>query len=124
MRSPSFIIALFCLFAIIGCKNDKEEPGIELRNEVEEVKDLTDSGEIEDFFDDLPEENKQIYNLQLVKEFYEENEFEPIWNNRELREDLFRNIESIEEEGLFYEDYHGEELQKLLSSFHDRSFGP
>ena len=116
MRSPSYLIVLLCLFLILGCKNDQEEPGIEQRNEVEEIKDLTDSGEIEDFFDDHPDEEKQIYNLQLVKGFYEENEYEPVWTNRELREDLFRNIESIEEEGLFYEDYHGEELQKLLSS--------
>ena len=64
MRSPNCIIALLCLLLITSCKSDKESPGIEQRNEVEEVKYLTDSDDVEDFFDDHPAEENELYNLQ------------------------------------------------------------
>ncbi len=121
MRSPSLLFTLLCLLLIVGCKNDKEEPGIEERNEVEEIAQLTDADEIEDFFDDIQEEPTVIYHPKEILEFYQENDFEPIWTNRNLREDLFRNIENIEDEGLFFEDYHGEKIQKLLSSLDTNS---
>ena len=51
-----------------------------------------------------------------MNSFYTQREFMPLWNDKESREDLFRSIETIEYDGLFFEDYHGEELQQLLSS--------
>ena len=109
------MVIICLLFA--GCKDEKKEAaGIEERHEVEEITQLTDSGEIEDFFDDSPEESQEISNLKEAASFYEANDYAPVWSNRELREDLFRQIENIEEEGLFFEDYHGEQLQKLLST--------
>ena len=121
MRSPSLLFALCCLLLITGCKDDKEEPGIEERNEVEEIAYLTDADEIEEFFEDKLEKAEIIYHPEDISEFYRENDFQPIWSNRKLREDLFRNIENIEEEGLFFEDYHGEKLLELLSSLDTNS---
>lgn len=119
MRSPRIIFAVFVLLILSGCKNDKERPGVEERNGVAEIAYLTEADEIEDFFDE--EDNNEIYQLPEVASFYKENNYEPIWTNRKLREDLFRNIENIEEEGLFFEDYHGPQLQKLLSNLDTNS---
>ncbi|GAA4315650.1 L,D-transpeptidase family protein [Christiangramia aestuarii] len=83
--------------------------------EVEEIAFLTDSDEIEDYLEDEFQPEKFHYRDRLI-EFYNNNEYEPVWSNRKLRDDLFRNIENIEEEGLFFEDYHGEQLQELLTS--------
>jgi len=121
MRSPRLTFAFICLLLILACKDDKEEPGIEERNEVEEITFLTEDDDIEDFFDDSETGIAQLYNSTEVSGFYQERDFQPIWTKRELREDLFRNIENIEEEGLFFEDYHGEELQKLFSSLDTNS---
>lgn len=116
MRSPSLIFAFICLLILSGCKNNKKEPGIKERNEVEEVTFLTEADNIEDFINDSENQKTPFYNLTEVSNFYKENNFQPIWSQRKLREDLFRNIENIEKEGLFFEDYHGERLRKLLSS--------
>ncbi|MDR5589586.1 L,D-transpeptidase family protein [Christiangramia sp. SM2212] len=116
MRSPSLKFAFIVLLLIASCKDDKETPGVEERNEVEEITFLTEDDLIEDFFDDSEPRIKELYNIAAVSEFYRENDFEPIWSDRELREDLFRNIENIEDEGLFFEDYHGDKLQKLFRS--------
>lgn len=119
MRTPRFIFAIIGLLIFSGCKNEKEKPGIEERHEVEQVALLTEADDIEDFFQES--EKEEFYNLPEVIAFYEDNDFEPIWTNRELREDLFKNIENIEEEGLFFEDYHGPKLQKLLSTIDSNS---
>lgn len=121
MRSPLLKFALVFLFLFSSCKNNQEDAGIEERNEVKEVTSLTEDDKIEDFFEDAETGIDQIYNLSQVTEFYKENDFEPIWTSRELREDIYRNIENIEGEGLFFEDYHGEKLQKLLSSLDTNS---
>ncbi len=113
MRSP--LLIFLCLLLLWSCKNENESPGIEERNEVEEISLLTKSGRIEDYLED-PGEELKLYDLSGVSVFYEANDYEPIWNNRKLRESLFRNIENVEEEGLFFEDYHGDILKRLLSS--------
>lgn len=119
MRSPLLIFAFFLLLIFSGCKNEKEAAGIEERNDIEEITFLTETDEIEEFFEEA--NSDEIYNFSEVSAFYNANSFEPVWSNRELREDLFRNIEEIEEEGLFFEDYHGERLQKLLSNLDTNS---
>lgn len=120
MRSPAIFI-IFCLMLVWSCKNEKESPGIEERNEVKEISALTRAGRIEDFLRGIEKSEVNFHNPLALSEFYEANEFTPVWNNRELREDLYRNIENIEDEGLFNEDYHGEVLQRLLSSLNTNS---
>ncbi len=121
MRSPllKFAFALFLLFS--ACKNNEEQPGIEERNNIEEITTLTDDNSIEDFFDDPAPEVKDLNYSKEVSSFYESRDFEPVWNDRALRENLFRIVENIEDEGLFFEDYHGDQLQKLFRSLNENS---
>ena len=121
MRGSFILIIFTCLLFCVACKNEKETPGIEERSDVEEVTTLTEAGEIEDFFEDQAESATEIYHLTDLNEFYKQNNYEPVWSERELREDLFRDIENIEEEGLFFEDYHGDKLQNLLSTIDTNS---
>ncbi|MGA8855203.1 MAG: L,D-transpeptidase family protein [Christiangramia sp.] len=120
MRFPSILFALFFLL-ICSCKEDEEKEGIEERNEIVEIKSLTNTEAIKDFLEESETADPELYRAEAVSEFYKENEYQPIWTTRELREDLFRNIEEIEKEGLFFEDYHGEILFKLLSSLDSNS---
>ena len=117
MRSPFYLFVVICALLSCSSENEKKSPRIEENEEAEiaVIKSLTDAGEIEDFFEDQPDGYDKIQNLSKVAEFYKIKEFEPVWTVHELRKNLFRNIENIEEEGLFFEDYHGDQLQKLLS---------
>jgi len=121
MRNPLVKFALVLFFFITACKNDKKETGIEERNDIEEITFLTDENHIEDFFLDSETGIENLYHSDKVSSFYKSRDFQPVWNKRELREDLFRNIENIEEEGLFFEDYHGEKLQKLFKTLNKNS---
>lgn len=100
----------------LSCKDEPKLEGIEERNEVEEIKELTSQDDIEDYFEDTDSTSTKLHNFKSVSSFYSQREFMPLWNDKEAREDLFRSIETIEYDGLFFEDYHGEELQKLLST--------
>ncbi len=104
-----------------SCKDEASPKGIEERNEVEEIKELSSQDDIEDFFDDNDSTSASIKNYSSVNSFYSQREFMPFWNTKEAREDLFRSIETIEYDGLFFEDYHGEELQQLLSSLNSEN---
>jgi len=121
MRSPLLIFAFLFLFLYSACKNNKEEAGIEERNDIEEITFLTEDSTIEDFFEDSETGTADLYGSSNVFAFYKDRDFQPVWNKRELREQLFRNIESIEDEGLFFEDYHGERLQNLFQSLNENS---
>ena len=120
MRGPIIAFGILCLILLSGCKNDTEAPGIEERNDVEEITFLTKKGRIEVFFGE-DKAKLELYDPSAVSSFYQENDYNPIWNYRELREDLYRNLEHIEDEGLFFEDYHGELLKELLSSLDSNS---
>lgn len=119
MKVP-FLSFILLVFLFSGCKNENDSPGIEESNNVEEISALTKSGRIEDFLEE-PDEDIVVYNIDTVSAFYEENDYEPIWNSRKLRESLYRTLENIEDEGLFFEDYHGDILKKLLSSLDSNS---
>ena len=107
----AYYIFLVLLF-IFSCKN-KEKPGVEERNEVKEVAALTSTDKLRSYFSKIDSTSAE-FNTSLYS-FYTENDFKPVWNSRELREDLFRNIESIEKEGLLAEDYNLQALQSTLS---------
>ena len=111
------------IFGMIGisCKDDPKLEGIEERNEVEEIKELTSQDDLEDYFEDIDSTSTKLNNFKSVNSFYIQREFMPLWNDKEAREDLFRSIETIEYDGLFFEDYHGEELQQLLSSLNSEN---
>ncbi|MCM4154786.1 L,D-transpeptidase family protein [Gramella sp. AN32] len=106
------------LFLASSCKN-KEKLGVEERNDVKEVFELTSAKQIQDYFIKIDSTSAE-YGSPLYS-FYSENDFQPVWNSRELREDLFRNIETIEKEGLYAEDYNLESLKNTLSNLDEIS---
>lgn len=122
MRWRSLILVVLFSFFIISCRENSDSRGItreynpEKEADANEFGPLTDSGEIEDYLEDHPGDEQEIYNLKKVVEFYQNNDFEPVWTNHSLRTSLYSYIENIEEEGLFFEDYHGDKLQGFLST--------
>lgn len=109
-------IAVFLLI-FSSCKND-QKPGIEEKNELPEITRLTNPDNLQQNLDQsgLPLEARDS-----LLAFYHQNNFQPVWNERELREDLYRAIENSQFQGLFREDYHFELLQENLSKLDELS---
>lgn len=104
-----------------SCKKDVEQESVEVTNEVVEIKDLTNSSDIEELLEELDSATTAFHNPSKIVQFYKDRNFVPFWNKQELREDLYNNIENVEYEGLFYEDYHGEQIRTLLSKLNSNS---
>ncbi len=115
--------AFFLLIFVAGCKNE------EGNNEVAETPEKSAPGEVGKFTDPQNLENffnsridsSQFYTPAQIHVFYQENEYNPIWDDQELRGDLLSNIENIEAEGLFPEDYHLSEIRDLLHGVNSNS---
>lgn len=109
-------IAVFLLI-FSSCKND-QKPGIEEKNELPEITRLTNPDNLQQNLDQsgLPLEARDS-----LLAFYQQNNFQPVWNERKLREDLYRAIENSQFQGLFREDYHFDLLQENLSNLDELS---
>ncbi|HSP11313.1 MAG TPA: L,D-transpeptidase family protein [Salegentibacter sp.] len=120
IRFPFYIFIVAIL--AFSCKNDNEEPGIETSKspDSEEIDDLTTAMNVEEKIEEWQNEtinpDLQLNNIRLVDSFYSKREYQPVWSNRELREDLYRSIENAPNHGLQKKDYHGEYLQTALSN--------
>lgn len=125
MKILKLILGIFLLgiFAV-SCGDKNKEPGIETqKEETTEIKELTSAEEIKKNLKKLSttSENTVIQNLKLTDSFYQQRNYNPIWDNRELREDLFRSIANSKSHGLQPIDYHGEYLEKSLSNLSNLS---
>ncbi len=114
MRFRLLLTAILFSLASLSCRDDKK-PGIEERNEVKKVSSLSNPGRLKEALSTAFSRDS-LDHYSEVSNFYTQNNYEPVWNDRAYREVLFRNIENIEEDGLFFEDYHGPFLQKALSN--------
>jgi len=120
---------LICIiFLAISCTNnsDKEDKNLVTRpdamnekviDQVEAIlnKGVTNSGKIDD--------STQITLYQIVEEFYQKNEYKPVWSSaakwQPLADSLYQFIKNAENEGLFPNDYHFNRL-KVLKDTLDR----
>ena len=111
--------AFLVVILLLSCKNKNKEPGIEELNDVDEIAELTSAAQIESALENS--ESSAFSDYAKVQAFYETRKFQPLWNKREFREDLYRSIENIEEEGLFPEDYNEPVLKKYLSQLNEEA---
>lgn len=58
--------------------------------------------------------SQSLHQQQMLQEFYEIRDFAPAWNEKSHRESLLEEIPQAEEEGLFPEDYHYEQIRSLI----------
>lgn len=117
----SIYLSLITILAV-SCEDDNKEPGIETKNlpDTEEIKNLSSATNVEEKIQLYQMESAnseiQLENIRLVDSFYSQREYQPVWSNRELREDLYRSIENAPNHGLQFKDYHGDYLEMALSN--------
>lgn len=76
------------------------------------VKDPVSSEEVSKLLNTFPQ--NQLHQYGSVREFYENRDFAPAWNEKSQRESLLEEIAQAEGEGLFPEDYHYPKIQNLI----------
>lgn len=119
MRFRFLIMAILISLASFSCKDNKEQ-GIEERNKVKEIYSLSNNKKVEKVLTEGILVDSLIHPGEVL-EFYRQNDYKPVWNERGQREMLFRNIETIGDDGLFFQDYHGPYLKKALSNLDSNS---
>lgn len=114
-RLSVFYFMIF--FFLTACKNEvkeKDPVAFEPKNAAE-VENLTSEKKLKNVFSEEID-STDFFNPIVLAEFYRKKDYQPVWDQSKNREDLFSNIENIESEGLFPEDYHFSELKELLKS--------
>ncbi|HZJ35712.1 MAG TPA: L,D-transpeptidase family protein [Gillisia sp.] len=67
----------------------------------------------------LNSENSSLFQPDSVKAFYNNRDNNLAWSNPKFRNAFIDTLKLAEYQGLFYNDYHGRELEKMLSNLND-----
>ena len=125
MNLHKTVFILLGILMLASCKNEPNRaPGIETSvSEQKEINELTSSEFVKAAFEKSSDSssigNMALKNFTAISEFYQSRDYQPVWNDRGLREDLFRSIEAAPEEGLNSEDYHHSYLEQALAHLAD-----
>jgi len=67
----------------------------------------------------LSSERSSLFHPDSVKVFYNNRDNNLAWSNPNFRNSLIDTLKNAEAQGLFYNDYHGTELEKMLSNLNN-----
>lgn len=116
----AFFAGLLLLMTLVGCKNANENTtdpsvsknsknGFSLGSKKAISKILSPTKAEEFFFSDS------------LQNFYAERDYAPVWSNTDLRETFIESLKQSEAEGLYFKDYHGEEIEGLEGSLNTKT---
>jgi murein L,D-transpeptidase YcbB/YkuD len=109
VRMP--LLAVFILLLVGSCKNKTSENPSEDNN----LKSSVTMGSSEDIKSLISDQNSKFFRKDSVAEFYASRNFEPAWKNISLRQAFIDTLRSIKSQGLYFEDYHGPEIESMNS---------
>ncbi|APG60196.1 L,D-transpeptidase family protein [Christiangramia salexigens] len=122
MRKTGSYLLLIYVFLVFACQDNKSTTSDESQNEQsEEITLLTTDSRLKNSLESVDIDSPKLKNPEAVAKYYEKNDHQPIWRSEKLRNELFSYIQNIEFEGLFFEDYHGEYLKKILPTLSENS---
>jgi murein L,D-transpeptidase YcbB/YkuD len=115
-----FLIGILLLLGIFSCKN-KNEDATDL-NQSEEPSEETTLGTKNSISKILSSpKSDELFLSDSVKKFYEKKEYLPTWSNNKLREGFIETLKNAEAEGLYYKDYHGNEIEAIEGSLNSQN---
>jgi L,D-transpeptidase YcbB len=119
MTPPAEYVKIFLLLLLISgltsCKKDSSGGYFFFGSGIEEL------GNAEYVLNELNNPTANLYLKDSVTAFYEKRSYHPAWSSPGLRDDLLETLEGAEEEGLLFEEYHGEKIRDGLSNLDDLS---
>ena len=99
----TFLILCFCILSLSPVLADDVSVSDQIRQNIATYRNTNS----------LTLEGAEIASQQVLQKLYENNSYQPAWNNDERIEDLIQMVGRAEEEGLLPHDYHHAELTQL-----------
>lgn len=112
-RSIPITGLIFLVILVCGCRiESKEDQEFSENLKKGTVISMGSSKELETILHGSTD--VQLSNKDSVMAFYLARDFKPAWTNSNFRNSLIDTLKSAHSQGLYFKDYHGEELEKQL----------
>ncbi len=111
------VILMLLALNLTSCKNDSSGGGFSFFSN--EVENLGTPEAIDEKISSI--ENLGLKQQDSVLAFYKQRQNQPVWNSDKLRTSLVKTLKGAEEEGLFFQDYHGPQIEKDLQNLKNLS---
>jgi len=112
------LVSLFLLISFTSCK--EETKAYAAPNNFSTTVSNFFSGNSNKISEELLNSDRSsLFYPDSVKAFYNNRDNNLAWSNPKFRNSLIDTLKQAEAQGLFYNDYHGRELEKMLSNLND-----
>ncbi|NJY61634.1 L,D-transpeptidase family protein [Salinimicrobium sp. CDJ15-81-2] len=113
MKKKLFYPLLIIFISLSACKGDSNEPGSQAASDQasRNIAEATPDG----IKTEISSKN-DIFEGSLLEKIYSEREYKSLWRDGEHIYLFYNNLAEADLEGLNFEDYHGEEIDRLLSA--------
>lgn len=117
-RKGASLVSLLLLISFTSCK--EQTKAYSAPNNFSTIVDNLFSDNSNKISEELLySERSSLFYPDSVKAFYNNRDNELAWGNPKFRNSLIDTLKQAEAQGLFYNDYHGRELEKMLSNLSD-----
>jgi len=117
-KKGASLISLFLLISFTSCKEGTK--AYSAPNNFSTTINNLFSGNSEKISEALlNSESSSLFHPDSVKAFYNNRNNNLAWSNPKFRNSLIDTLKNAESQGLFYNDYHGRELEKMLSNLNN-----
>jgi murein L,D-transpeptidase YcbB/YkuD len=118
LKKGASLISLFLIICFTSCK--EQTKAYSATNNFSTTINNFFSGNSEKISEALlNSERSSLFHPDSVKAFYNYRNNDLAWSNPKFRNSLIDTLKNAEAQGLFYSDYHGKELEKMLSNLND-----
>jgi murein L,D-transpeptidase YcbB/YkuD len=118
LKKGASLISLFLIICFTSCK--EQTKAYSATNNFSTTINNVFSGNSEKISEALlNSERSSLFHPDSVKAFYNNRNNDLAWSNPKFRNSLIDTLKNAEAQGLFYSDYHGKELEKMLSNLND-----
>lgn len=119
MKQLLILLMLMAGISIISCKDSEpatnSTTGTETSFSTENSEDFTYEPSAEAIEHNLGDPKIALFNQSDLQSFYGSRNFSPVWQSSATRSALVSELRNAEEEGLRFQDYHGEKINNLLN---------
>ena len=118
IKKGRFLISLFLLISLTSCKEESKTYAAPNSFSTTVTNFFSgNSNKISDAL--LNSERSSLFFPDSVHAFYNNRNNTLAWSNHKFRNSLIDTLKQAEAQGLFYNDYHGRELEKMLPNLND-----
>ena len=113
MKKTFFYPLLVIFLCLAGCKGENNEPGSKAASDLasENIAEASPEG----IQTEISAKN-DIFEGGLLEKIYSERGYESLWRDGEHIYDFYNSLAKADAEGLNFQDYHGEEIDRLLAA--------